>query len=99
MFVLNLTYYLDATVTATNGVGNKAGATRTSFHGFSATETLLQYVNTPQVKYYEFGVLLHDSTPVMIGGALYTNLVNVMKATNIITGPEAGKTSFKCKPG
>lgn len=83
------------TVTSTTGIDNKPGATRTFSYGFPVVETLLQYVDTPQVKYYEYGFSLENSAPATVEGILFTDLVNLMKTTNITAGADAGKTSFE----
>jgi hypothetical protein len=87
----------DLTVTSTTGVDDEPGATRTFSYGFNVTETLLEYVDTPQIKYYEYGFSLHNSAPATIEGILFTDLVNLMKVTNVTAGPDAGKTTFECK--
>ena len=87
----------DLTVLATTGADNQAGSTRTFSYGFNVTETLLQYVDTPQVKYYQYGYSIDGSAPATIDGVSYTKLYNLMKATNITTSTGAGKTSFECK--
>lgn len=87
----------DLTVTSTTGIDNKPGATRTFSYGFPVVETLLQYVDTPQVKYYEYGFSLENSAPATVEGILFTDLVNLMKTTNITAGADAGKTSFECE--
>jgi hypothetical protein len=92
-----LTSRPDLSILSTTGTDNVAGATRTFFYGFNVTETLLQYIDSPQVKYYVYGFSLDNSAPSTIEGTLFTNLVNLVKATNITTSVDADQTSFECE--
>jgi hypothetical protein len=62
-----LTSIPDLSILSTTGSDNAAGATRTFFYGFNVTETLLQYIDSPQVKYYVYSFSLDHSTPSTIG--------------------------------
>jgi hypothetical protein len=65
------------TVTSTTGIDNEPGATRTFFYGVNVVGTLLQHVDTPQVKYYEYGFSLHYSAPATMNGLVFTDVVSL----------------------
>ena len=83
----------DLTVLSTTGKPTIPGATRSFIDGFSVTETLLEYVSTPEAKYYYYGY----KGPAALAGLNFANLVNLVKVTNITTGAGAASTAFECK--
>lgn len=83
----------DLTVQSTTGKPTIPGATRSFVDGISVTETLLEYISTPEAKYYYYGY----KGPATLAGLSFANLVNLVKVTNITTGVSAASTAFECK--